>query len=1420
MSPKDPLGSPGRTEDAPQHQYDDDDDDLSITSTNPGDIDSEREWEVDDVLAERRHPSIPDAFQYLIMWEGFKMEDCTWEPVENLGNGLLAKWEENKAEIDAGTREAFDLATFEAAFAERVQRHIRRNAKRQRLGLPLTLPLLPEYTDATPVESPVEESLFTSEDEAQEVGVVEAVNAASSEAKATSSTSTPSSTTAKPTSTSTSERIAKQNTTPGAPSRGLHKDPGTSRVPEKGQEQPPLPHPKTSTKAPPKPSSSLPAIPAPLRKSASGTMTGYQGTARKSSVFRHNTAKASASTPATATNKPLSAAEKPPVPSAIKANQLEAKRLTATRTRQVPVSSGVNIFAGGKQRKKRANLIDAMGDPSKAPKLFSKMRTMNTARKRGEEKGDVVGDLSTIPSKFIIGNEQANTISRKSSLISPTTTGPPHGGGAFNPPSAASATVSKPQVSLGHAQQAGAEDLPASKRKKSVRFTGEDNEQPVGTIDDLFGNPTDKSASPKASDAGTGAPASSRHISLATYQERGHTQTIQKVVKFGGSEKIPVKFSGITRHSSAWLTAFKADTSLHLSHTCASYHFFKQGHQLFEERLSAGIIEPGVPECTVALSNVANSLQRASIGMHLVTPEYSILVYSGDGWDWLDLDAKKSNPDYSLHYLIYRSPPVPQIKPSEVYRDPKAPNESISPNGMKDLDLGGVLTGLDFAKMLPQQASLKDKQAYMLVFPLKAKQLLCVVTAWLRKYGSEVKDKRTVQNITDYVIEGSCQPDRPIFTLEQPDSWALFHDAVSAGGGGTLILHADFVLWKLEKMPSLWRMLENSKYTFWHLSTGEDKRPQYPSGLDATSIPGTLQLTRLFPYGRAFLITPSFAISEPAKLCDFFKWFRQYAHNPGHIIVTCHDFPQFLRNITEEKQREYSAFKTLSPDSKETHAFLERNGRVRRDIDDHLRAWLLLHDIMDQFGDEGISEDVRRIHWLSEFIDASDEQSLVNAFCWWTQLKCDRFRRFYVLGSNPDQIHRAYRFIEIPRYFNTEGSDPDIAGMLAERKLSAQEHKEQTDKFGGGTINRLSKTDREPKVSVYETPFSFPGNLFHTDNVQELQRWIDGHRRSTVGNWSELHQMPVSWRDRDMALQFGDGDEHTRHFDTFGNWFKAAPKLSKRRNTWYGLFYTITDDWDEKMPKRKYERHPWLAVYRPKNPHLIGPNGEFATIELFIWDAAATERERFGHGLLDMQCQLIDYVYETVPAHYPGCTLSNVWYSSIHNLRLGPKDNYLDITCRKITEMFDNGREELPPMDNILRGKWTAIDPRLWSAGMSPMTTRLKPADEASEPIVRRIPQTEEDKLKPEKLIWHPVRRGIKGRGTKCFNDLHETCLKARLQDPQCNQIRYQYRPTPDWWKDQIAEGRNYGYVCVQSAGKIIERLPHNDHSPVVATFE
>ncbi|KAI1815053.1 hypothetical protein GGS20DRAFT_363662 [Poronia punctata] len=1383
-------------------EADEDEDDLSITSTDLGDGDADKEWLVDCVLAERPHPEQSGAMQYLIKWDGFELEHSTWEPLHSLGEGLLAQWEAEKAMVEAGTRRPFDISLYENACLARAYRHERRNAKRQRLGFPMTPPFPPGYEEETFLSSPVTDSSSVAEDEMEEtddvdrsatapsrpgeettVGIDSSTSAPPS-APSTDQTTVPKGPTsivAESAATLTSQKVVKQKIFRGIPSPATQKGQGSSSTTHGGQSSRPR---SPSSKAPTNNSVSASSSiqkPVPVRKGPAGTLTGYQGTARRSSLFAKQTARKTANPLLTMPNKPPATSNAArPLPPAH--STLPPKPPSVSTIRRPSDTSGVNVFAGGKPPRKNA-------------------------RKSGNERGEAAGAaLSSIPTKFLIGDGEEN--SRRPSLNAPTAAGPPQLRETRSPVDGAPAlptSAAKPQAPVEPKEHKSAEQTPTLKPKKSVHFTEGTKDTMSKAVDDppndaagkrdRLEGPTvvNKSAAPPA----LMGPPKRPNLTIKTDPSQGQLQLARKRAKFGATPEVLVNFAGVCRQAESWVVAFNAHETLDFKTTSTYFHFYSQRSQLIAAELSAGVVQPVAPEHAAALGKVATNLERDGVGLHCLAQTYSIIVYPAQSnkWEWVDTHynfRRDPSSESSLRYFIYRAPPhlTSRSYPSE-YRDDQAPfNHLINPNGSRDPDILGVLTGLDFNRFLPQDLTMKDKQVYMLLIPLGAQQVMRVVKAWLRLNA----------------------PGRPIFTIDEPNSWRSFHDMVDDGCGGTIVSHWQFTMFSLEKLRGVWRMLESRKYTFWTLDTGEHKTPQYPSDLRAKSYPGLLRMVRLFPYGRAFLITPSFALSEPAKLCSFLRWFKRYAVNPGHIIVTCHRFPQYLQTIAEEKEVEHrlSVAEGIKSDV---------------DVESYIRAWELLTDLMDTFGDEETGIDVRKFHWLYEFIDPNDEQSLVSAFCLWASLKMDMFRRFYVLGSDPAMVSQAWRVLQIPRYAPTDSSDPDTSGVLVMRNSIALQQQQEADERGtevniawgtGAVLDEKGyiRIVGEWRNSIATSPFPFPGRIFRTDTPAELHRWIEQLRARTKGNWCELHAKPVAWRDWSMAAQFGDGDETGRRYDTFGSWISAAPSFTKLRNTWIGLFYTITDEWDEYLPKRQYERHPWVAIYRPKNPasRVFQKPVPVWQTELFIWDVAANERGKYGDSLLDMQRQLVDVVKVESERRHPKCVLTDVWHGSANHVVPEQGENVLDLTCTHIQRLFDESRVELPSHPAAVAERWSCLDPRVWKDGLSPMTRKTKPlANKPSELKLRQIPQTQRDLLKPERMVFHPGNGNNGAHRTKCLNHLYETCLRARRANPDVESIIYRYRPTREWWEDWIKEGRAYGFINVDAASSIIKRLPSSE---------
>ncbi|KAI0884832.1 uncharacterized protein GGS22DRAFT_200502 [Annulohypoxylon maeteangense] len=1350
----------------------DDMDDISLNSTDhEGDsYEDDKEWVVEDVYAERPHLDKPGELQYLIKWEGFPLDECTWEPIEHLGPGLLTDWEETKEKIKAGIRLPFDVERYNQAYREKEERKRRRNAKRKRLGLlPPLLPPTPEPPETPTLRSLEDSPTMVSKDEP-------ALNEGAQDADGI-----------KPSLIIPETRppdVPKQKVPKTVPSEKSRVDVnGTPKANKK--KQPRQPTPVSSSKSPP--------IPNQAKRRASSdattntTKTGYQGTARKSSGSASTESSKAAKNKTSSQNPPASVPKPSPgMPPRIMsslANKFGVKKHTATRTRPQPTAPPKrtkNVFVGGKERRKRASLNDVMDDPSKAPKAFSSMHVMNIAKKRGLERNDgAPPSLSSIPPSFIVTNNR-NSIPTADQAKANVPSAPPE-----PPPLVQSPTTISPTSATNA--------LPIPKARKSVRFTEAQDFVPEDTpmtdattniVDYAVGGQDDMKRPPE-SPVSAKALASPRKLSLATYQERSQVQVVAKTAVFGkpGSESIRVVFSGIPRQPQQWLSAFVALETLNFNSICTSYNFIPYKSDLVQETLSTGAIETNSGEIKSALANIAEHLRRSSYGSHLVTEHFSIIVYPSNcsAWDGLDID--KNNSESPLRHMIYRSPVDARLYPPvSIPRAPARLSDIKAESHCRVLS--ERLFGLEMSQFIPQEPKQKDKQVFMLLFPKREAQVCNFVKLWLR----------------------SCQPDCRIFSNEIKDSWAKFHETVRAGAAGTIILHEDVSV-AIRQLPRLSLLFQNRRcYTFWDLATGQYSVPRFPSYGDAAIGPGTLQMTRLFPSGRAFLITPSFALSDPVRLCQFLEWFRNYCVNPHYLIMACADFPNYLKAITLEKAKEHETIYSTRRNDPRREEMMTELGLSRADLEARFRSWEVLKDIMDNFGDEEASEDIRKVHWITDLIDPNDEQSLVNWFCWWSTLKCDQYRKFTVLGSSNHKNRAAYRNIEIPVYTAETVGDPDIALISEGKRRRAEEAASTTEHVGAIDQDTPmspghTNTGFTPATPASRTFNEFKSDIFKNDSASEIRYHITAiFNQSRKGNWAKLHVNPVSWLNVNMADHFGDP---RCEYDTFKNWIGRTPAFNRSSNTWYGLFYTIDREWDSKAPPQTYGRHAWIAAVRPVNPHL-SPNA-YSRMELFVWDIHARDREKnTGSLLLDMQRKLIDIVKQELPLKDSRFYLEKVHVSSNTYLEFKPSDNILDVTYRRLQEVMNDGKTWMPPFDNLLRDRdWISLTESEWSMGATMRFSDYQLSAQQHEPP----PRHHSDEGKMQRLVWHAPRAKVKVEKTKCRNHLYECAMESRKQNGSYQTMGYQYKSTLDWYYDMKCERRDANHVDVDSAEKILAKL-------------
>ncbi|KAH6877306.1 hypothetical protein B0T10DRAFT_191781 [Thelonectria olida] len=108
----------------------------SLASTPIENYDSDQEWEVQDILAER---VIHGETKYLISWAGFPLYDASWEPEEHLGETTISDWGITKARDGHRQKENERIKAWRRAVKDRLRsmaaRKEARNLKRVERGL-------------------------------------------------------------------------------------------------------------------------------------------------------------------------------------------------------------------------------------------------------------------------------------------------------------------------------------------------------------------------------------------------------------------------------------------------------------------------------------------------------------------------------------------------------------------------------------------------------------------------------------------------------------------------------------------------------------------------------------------------------------------------------------------------------------------------------------------------------------------------------------------------------------------------------------------------------------------------------------------------------------------------------------------------------------------------------------------------------------------------------------------------------------------------------------------------------------------------------------------------------------------------------------------------------------------------------------
>ncbi|KAL7787087.1 hypothetical protein V8C37DRAFT_390964 [Trichoderma ceciliae] len=971
-----------------------------------------------------------------------------------------------------------------------------------------------------------------------------------------------------------------------------------------------------------------------------------------------------------------------------------------------------NIFAGGRTRKGRGTLSEAASNPETNPKFLNSHLQRKIELQRRNKEGII----------------------------------PP----AHRPPALISLDHINSQVTPSEqpAFKNAIDDARASEKSKPKNrcfVHWEDEPMEMDPNDSLFVSDELASPTPNASDV------AAAQVDNRVSEKQSITPMASKTVQLGpdGQNTVTLSFNGIPPPETGlkWAAQFCSDERLIFTHTCTAYDFLSQTSTeggFSVERLCRGTVL-SFTENNV-LKNLAENLRLGSLGLLCRNDCYYVLLTSVKSHNQMTQDLEK----VTLEYTIFE--PVGSLGPFML-----APAPQLRISGKRDRHSAFYARPLDqifgqkYEQLLPSDAKNAEKHNFFLAFPPRAGEEAALLSRWLRSY----------------------RVDSDIRTSYFAGHWSSF----SKLPHGVVIIHED-ALWFIRLFPKLGALLHGRKtsFNFWVFNRSLMPVPPFVSEDLPASPLGDVHLLRVFDPGAAYLITPSFIVSEPEQAYTFLKWFwnnyvRNADMNRPRKLVLCAKVDEWMHNLSLEKvilRKKYPD--TASEDE------LKAMGLCNKAMECRQKTFKLFQQLVA----DATSEITNSIVLAPESIDGNDEQSLVNWFGYWSILHVGQFRRYTVIGSGWQTEVRLSRILRTPNYTKSIVTDPD----------ELQSDPPGQPEPSSATSSSAPRSNRE-----YES-FSI---------AYRLSELVKGPRR----DWCPLmlYWFPVAYSTSDVAFRLGD---ITSKYHTYEKWFnyfwKEFETISKNkhcRNSIAGLFYTLDENQAPSYALNNAQRSPWVAVFRASNPH-IRP---WKSSELFIWDLryseSINEGKEFCHSdLLEAQQRLIEHVREKTRDLLP---LEKVWAGAFGAKADGTAA--LDVTIQWLDTVLGKVRDWLPaPAMEVPKRGWSLVTPQ-----------RQLGDQEGKSVIINvdamKVNLMSEDDTSP-KIIFHPPRGNGQKPFTKCRNRLYQWTRKA---DPKLEgrNFEYLFRQTMDWYNEQCEEGRGFEHIKVSpwrdifQAYKVEEFLQH-----------
>ncbi|KAF5964137.1 hypothetical protein FCOIX_13558 [Fusarium coicis] len=598
----------------------------------------------------------------------------------------------------------------------------------------------------------------------------------------------------------------------------------------------------------------------------------------------------------------------------------------------------------------------------------------------------------------------------------------------------------------------------------------------------------------------------------------------------------------------------------------------------------------------------------------------------------------------------------------------------------------------------------------------------------------------------------SCNPQCRLLSSLTTGHWASFRKL----GQGVVIVHEE-AIWAMRLFPSVWTVLHNvPNFNFRLFSISLQPSPFYHS-LGQPSQIGDVTLQTICGQNKAALVTPSFVISQPQQAWAFFKWAYKYwqQHRGAFTLIVCADFENWVHEVAVMVKEDWETHRESTRVREEDKATAEKEIDALFKCSQHVREVA------------GPSDDNQSVVvFAPDSIDGNDEQSLVNWFGWWSILNLDQYRHFTVVGSSSNAaIQRLTHQIRIPQYTpSTSGNPDEVWGKVnpAASSIVAQNQ---------------PAAERAPQRKLQLIPY---------DDGVSFQHFL-GQLESDIRDRSwgpqTVFNRPISYWNMDMAHEFPEFGTYDRCL----RYFNAKIHGHTFINTGVAFCYTIEGSWkygDNRETTNK-NRRPWIVVYRPVELF----RKPWREMELIIWDPVMQMLDNDAHvydgQLIEAQREMIRLAEES----YNKLPLVKVWIKGSNVIPQGLTDP-VDITIHQLQHLMKNLKVSIPAGHPAMRSQgWREV-----RSGNPPVRSR-SPSPQAMD--VDEPTGTDDAADEDLKIVFHAPRGKNMDRPTKCKNRLFMHCENKRSEGYRGRTMDYVFRPTLDWYDEQVQEGRGFEHIRV-----------------------